>query len=321
MGKANIFAKCGAVIVTVAMFILGVTLPQTPWIDENRAIYVSMVAIVALFVGAILWFFGNKLTKYEGVTTSRLRNIVPALEQMDSMLREQALRESKKTFNINKYLQVNERINVEILGVKRVTSTTPDTARKELAKIQASFAKDYKEKGEDLLLEIAGLMSGAFDSSGFGLKAYRNKVQYKKLIRELTSHRNYVIDEDLNKLIREHVSASETFNNMLLATERAQNVKADYRERLIKIRVNIGKRVDELEGKKNELKYCQSENVIKYGKYNDVQRYFCKDCGSKFKDDDTLFHMKTPANQVSSALNMYYEGMSIKAIRRNLQPC
>ncbi len=29
--------------------------------------------------------------------------------------------------------------------------------------------------------------------------------------------------------------------------------------------------------------------------------------------------MKTPANQVSSALNMYYEGMSIKAISRNLK--
>ncbi len=66
-------------------------------------------------------------------------------------------------------------------------------------------------------------------------------------------------------------------------------------------------------------KYCQSENVIKYGTYKGVQRYYCKDCGSKFKADDTLFHMKTPANQVSSALNMYYEGMSIKAIRRNLQ--
>ncbi|MGB2876652.1 MAG: DDE-type integrase/transposase/recombinase, partial [Dehalococcoidales bacterium] len=36
-------------------------------------------------------------------------------------------------------------------------------------------------------------------------------------------------------------------------------------------------------------------------------------------DDDALFYMKTPANHVSSALNMYYEGMSIKAIRRNLQ--
>lgn len=66
-------------------------------------------------------------------------------------------------------------------------------------------------------------------------------------------------------------------------------------------------------------KYCQSKHVIKYGKYGDIQLYYCKDCGSKFKDDDTLFHMKTPANQVSSALNMFYEGMSIKAISRNLK--
>ncbi len=65
--------------------------------------------------------------------------------------------------------------------------------------------------------------------------------------------------------------------------------------------------------------HCGNEAVIKYGKYKGVQRYYCKTCGSKFKNDDTLFHMKTPANQVSSALNMYYEGMSIKAIRRNLQ--
>jgi putative transposase len=71
----------------------------------------------------------------------------------------------------------------------------------------------------------------------------------------------------------------------------------------------------------NEIhcKYCQSSNVIKYGKYGDTQLYYCKSCGSKFKDDDTTFHMKTPANQVTSALNMYYEGMPIKAIARNLK--
>ncbi len=71
----------------------------------------------------------------------------------------------------------------------------------------------------------------------------------------------------------------------------------------------------------NEIicKNCGSTNIVKFGTYNKVQRFWCKDCKRKFKADDTLFHMKTPANQVSSALNMYYEGMSIKAIRRNLQ--
>ena len=66
-------------------------------------------------------------------------------------------------------------------------------------------------------------------------------------------------------------------------------------------------------------KSCGSTRIRKYGLYEGVQRYFCNECGSKFKNDDTLFHMKTPAHHVSSALNMYYEGMSIKAIRRNLQ--
>lgn len=64
---------------------------------------------------------------------------------------------------------------------------------------------------------------------------------------------------------------------------------------------------------------CDSTATIRYGSYKGVQRYYCKVCKRKFKTDDTLFHMKTPANQVSSALSMYYEGMSIKAIRRQLQ--
>ncbi len=63
-----------------------------------------------------------------------------------------------------------------------------------------------------------------------------------------------------------------------------------------------------------KCKYCGSEGVVKFGTYKGVQRYWYKVCKRKFKADDTLFHMKTPANQVSSALNMYYEGMSIKAI-------
>ena len=66
-------------------------------------------------------------------------------------------------------------------------------------------------------------------------------------------------------------------------------------------------------------KHCGSGGILKYGTYKGVQRYWCKACKRKFKADDTMFHMKTPTNQVSSALNAYYEGMPIKAIRRHLQ--
>ncbi|MDD5093134.1 MAG: hypothetical protein PHV74_01980 [Dehalococcoidia bacterium] len=66
--------------------------------------------------------------------------------------------------------------------------------------------------------------------------------------------------------------------------------------------------------------HCGSSAVTKYGHYKGVPRHWCKVCNRKFKDDGTRFHMKkTPANEVASALSMYYEGMSQNAIRRQLQ--
>ena len=67
-----------------------------------------------------------------------------------------------------------------------------------------------------------------------------------------------------------------------------------------------------------ECKYCHSENVIKYGRYKETQYYFCKDCRRKFSNPDAIPKMQYPTNQIASALNMYYEGMSLHEIRRNL---
>lgn len=66
-------------------------------------------------------------------------------------------------------------------------------------------------------------------------------------------------------------------------------------------------------------KYCQSTNVRKFGWYKDTQLYYCNDCKRKFVPNASLFHMKTPANQVSSALDMYYKGLSITEIREHVQ--
>ena len=56
------------------------------------------------------------------------------------------------------------------------------------------------------------------------------------------------------------------------------------------------------------------ENTVHKGK----QIYFCNACHRKFSADDRLFGMKTPANQVSDAVDMYYKGMSVNDIRDNL---
>jgi len=65
-------------------------------------------------------------------------------------------------------------------------------------------------------------------------------------------------------------------------------------------------------------KYCQSGNVIKYGKYKGTQYYYCKNCKRKFAGLDTIPKMQYPTSQVSDVLNMYYEGLSLAEIRRNL---
>lgn len=67
-----------------------------------------------------------------------------------------------------------------------------------------------------------------------------------------------------------------------------------------------------------KCKYCQSPNTRKYGTYKGVQRYYCNECKRKFTNTDNLFKMKLPANNVASALSMYYEGMSLNAISRQL---
>jgi len=66
-----------------------------------------------------------------------------------------------------------------------------------------------------------------------------------------------------------------------------------------------------------KCKYCQSENVNKYGKYKDVQYYWCKDCKRKFSNPDAIPKMQYSTSKVADAISMYFEGMSLKEIRRN----
>jgi transposase-like protein len=61
-------------------------------------------------------------------------------------------------------------------------------------------------------------------------------------------------------------------------------------------------------------KYCESPNVVKYGTFNGVQRYWCKDCKRKFVPDK-LPKMKTDVNIIAAALSCYFGGMPLDAIQ------
>jgi len=66
-----------------------------------------------------------------------------------------------------------------------------------------------------------------------------------------------------------------------------------------------------------KCKYCGSSNVVKFGTFNGIQRYWCKDCKRKFVADK-LPKMKTPTNHISAALSCYFGGMPLDAIQRHL---
>lgn len=66
-------------------------------------------------------------------------------------------------------------------------------------------------------------------------------------------------------------------------------------------------------------KYCESGDVVRFGHYKDMQMWFCKSCRRKFSLKSTLPKMRYPIEQVALALNLYYDGLSLNAIRRNLK--
>ncbi len=65
-------------------------------------------------------------------------------------------------------------------------------------------------------------------------------------------------------------------------------------------------------------KYCGSKNINRYGSTKNTQTWWCKDCQRKFSNNSTFPHMKTPMIQIALVLGMYWEGMPVDAIRRNL---
>jgi putative transposase len=68
-----------------------------------------------------------------------------------------------------------------------------------------------------------------------------------------------------------------------------------------------------------KCKYCGSLNVVKFGHYKGIQRYFCKACKHKFTLADTLPKGKAPIRLIADAIGMYYRGMSLNNISEHIE--
>jgi len=66
-------------------------------------------------------------------------------------------------------------------------------------------------------------------------------------------------------------------------------------------------------------KYCNSENVTKKGIRHNKQTYKCKDCGHIFVPNGKFSRMRNDKNIIVAALNLYYDGLSLRKTQRNLE--
>jgi transposase-like protein len=65
-------------------------------------------------------------------------------------------------------------------------------------------------------------------------------------------------------------------------------------------------------------KYCNSKDITRYGHYKNEQLWWCKNCEHKFTDNKANPGMKVPLDRIQFAMSMYYKGISLKSIRRQL---
>lgn len=65
-------------------------------------------------------------------------------------------------------------------------------------------------------------------------------------------------------------------------------------------------------------KNCGSSKIVKNGKVNNQQRYKCKECGKQFIDNDNFTHMRTQKHIIGFAMDLYFDGMSVRKIQRQI---
>ena len=70
-------------------------------------------------------------------------------------------------------------------------------------------------------------------------------------------------------------------------------------------------------------RYCNSNNVVKkairHNKYNDIQRYLCKDCGKRFSFNIGFDKMHATPQMITTSIQLYFTGESFRNIKQFLK--
>jgi putative transposase len=95
-----------------------------------------------------------------------------------------------------------------------------------------------------------------------------------------------------------------------------KKIKEKFEQVSLKVKQNI--KSDEEDIVLN-CKFCNSQDIIKYGKKNGKQNYMCKDCGRKFVDNINFEYMKYSPKIIALTLDLYFQGLSLRKISHHLK--
>lgn len=68
-----------------------------------------------------------------------------------------------------------------------------------------------------------------------------------------------------------------------------------------------------------QCKYCESENVVKNGSAKGEPIFKCKDWGHRFTEGSDFPKMRTQSRIISSSIDMYFEGLSVRKIQTQIK--
>ena len=83
--------------------------------------------------------------------------------------------------------------------------------------------------------------------------------------------------------------------------------------------VTTGRNVNGDSEHKPICKFCESENLIKWGKRDETQRYRCKNCQHVFDDNKRFPHMETDSRIIATSIDLYFEGLSLRKVARQIK--
>ena len=112
-------------------------------------------------------------------------------------------------------------------------------------------------------------------------------------------------DHELRGLPCKHISAVKIWKNL----------KTKFEQINLKVKQNIKVKDYEV----TCCKFCNSPNIIKYGKKNGKQNYLCKDCKRNFVNNVDFENMKYDPKIIALTLDLYFRGLSLRKISQHLK--